>query len=132
MVFSSQLNVNNVIIIWLQVYYLASVRLKALCKMLNLGEAEVQKIWTNLEHSIAHHARTLLMDRHLDQLIMCAIYVICKVTIFCLQHLKLCDKNYCTHLCFFTMVDVILLNRNKLIRFNIVTCSVQKEKDKKK
>ncbi|XP_065342954.1 retinoblastoma-like protein 1 isoform X1 [Cloeon dipterum] len=61
-------------------YYLASTRLKALCKMLNLGEEDLKKIWTNLEYSITHHAHSLLRDRHLDQLIMCAIYVICKVT----------------------------------------------------
>ncbi|XP_059476247.1 retinoblastoma-like protein 1 isoform X2 [Neocloeon triangulifer] len=61
-------------------YYLASTRLKALCKMLNLGEEDVKKIWTNLEFSITHHSYSLLRDRHLDQLIMCAIYVVCKVT----------------------------------------------------
>jgi hypothetical protein len=48
--------------------------------MLNLGEEDLKKIWTNLEHSISHYAHALLRDRHLDQLIMCAIYVICKVT----------------------------------------------------
>lgn len=64
----------------IQFYYLASTRLKALCKMLNLGEEDLKKIWTNLEHSISHYAHALLRDRHLDQLIMCAIYVICKVT----------------------------------------------------
>lgn len=48
--------------------------------MLNLGEEDLKKIWTNLEHSISHYALALLRDRHLDQLIMCAIYVICKVT----------------------------------------------------
>lgn len=63
-----------------QLYFLASVRLKALCKMLNLTESDTQKIWTNLENSIIHHTRALLMDRHLDQLIMCAIYVVCKVS----------------------------------------------------
>ena len=38
----------------------------------------MRKIWTCLEYSIVHHTH-LLQDRHLDQLIMCAVYVVCKV-----------------------------------------------------
>ncbi|KOB66738.1 putative retinoblastoma-like protein 1 isoform a, partial [Operophtera brumata] len=36
-----------------------------------------RKIWTCLEHSIIHQTQ-LLSDRHLDQILMCAVYVICK------------------------------------------------------
>lgn len=36
-----------------------------------------RKIWTIFEDSIRH--TNLIKDRHLDQLLMCAIYVICKV-----------------------------------------------------
>ncbi|EEC09693.1 tumor suppressor p130, putative [Ixodes scapularis] len=37
------------------------------------------KIWTCFEHSIVNHIE-LMKDRHLDQLILCAVYVITKVT----------------------------------------------------
>lgn len=39
-----------------------------------------RKVWTCLEYVIIHHTE-LLKDRHLDQMIMCAVYVIAKVSI---------------------------------------------------
>ncbi|EDV21648.1 uncharacterized protein TRIADDRAFT_59859 [Trichoplax adhaerens] len=60
-------------------YYLASVRLKDLCRSLHLGEDLTSKIWTCFEYSVMH-CHELIIDRHLDQLLMCAIYVICKVS----------------------------------------------------
>ena len=38
----------------------------------------MKKIWTCFEHCIVHHIE-LMQDRHLDQILMCSIYVICKV-----------------------------------------------------
>lgn len=60
-------------------YNLACVRMQDLCNSLEISEEEdKKKIWTIFEYSIKE--RTMLMkDRHLDQILMCAIYVICKL-----------------------------------------------------
>uniref|UniRef100_A0A1B6EEJ0 Retinoblastoma-like protein 1 n=2 Tax=Clastoptera arizonana TaxID=38151 RepID=A0A1B6EEJ0_9HEMI len=60
-------------------YHLASVRMHELCTQLELTETELRKkIWTCFEHSIVEH-NDLMLDRHLDQILMCAVYVICKI-----------------------------------------------------
>ncbi|KAL1110509.1 hypothetical protein AAG570_008037 [Ranatra chinensis] len=59
-------------------YYLASVRMEDMCNQLGLIDKELRlKIWTCFELSIVNHVG-LMLDRHLDQILMCAIYVICK------------------------------------------------------
>ncbi|XP_046842187.1 retinoblastoma-like protein 1 [Xenia sp. Carnegie-2017] len=62
-----------------KVYHLASVRLRDLCAKLNVNEDLRGKIWTCFEHSLIS-CTDLMKDRHLDQLLMCAIYVMGKVT----------------------------------------------------
>ncbi|KAL7978946.1 hypothetical protein Chor_013435 [Crotalus horridus] len=62
-----------------QVFYLASVRLRDLCIRLDISDELRKKIWTCFEFSLVQCVE-LMMDRHLDQLLMCAIYVIAKVT----------------------------------------------------
>lgn len=61
-------------------YKLALVRIRELCKELKLSDDEIlKKIWTVFENSIIE--QTILMkDRHLDQILMCAIYVVERVT----------------------------------------------------
>lgn len=54
-------------------YQLAGVRLKKLVEDLELT-AYFQKIWTTFEYSILNHIH-LMEDRHLDQLLMCSIYI---------------------------------------------------------
>lgn len=62
-------------------YGVAAVRMKDLCNNLGLTSDDKQKqIWTIFEHSIVHCTRELIRDRHLDQMLMCAIYVFVKVT----------------------------------------------------
>ncbi|EDS45670.1 retinoblastoma-family protein [Culex quinquefasciatus] len=62
-------------------YGVAAVRMKDLCNNLGLTSDDKQKqIWTIFEHSIVHCTRELMRDRHLDQMLMCAIYVFVKVT----------------------------------------------------
>lgn len=61
-------------------YTLANMRLRELCDRLDITDKELRKkIWTCFEHSIIHHTE-LMRDRHMDQMIMCAIYITCKVT----------------------------------------------------
>lgn len=56
------------------------MRLRELCDRLDVNEKELRKkIWTCFEHSIIHYTE-LMQDRHMDQMIMCAIYITCKVT----------------------------------------------------
>nr|AAC52555.1 Rb-related p130 [Mus musculus] len=62
-----------------KVYYLAGVRLRDLCIKLDISDELRKKIWTCFEFSIIQ-CTELMMDRHLDQLLMCAIYVMAKVT----------------------------------------------------
>jgi hypothetical protein len=62
-----------------QFYHLASVRMQELCRHLCIKDMELKrKIWTCFEHSIIHHIY-LMQDRHLDQILMCSVYVTCKV-----------------------------------------------------
>ncbi|XP_028941482.1 retinoblastoma-like protein 2 isoform X3 [Antrostomus carolinensis] len=62
-----------------QVYHLASVRLRDLCVKLDISDELRKKIWTCFEYSLMH-CPEIMMDRHLDQLLMCAVYVMAKVT----------------------------------------------------
>lgn len=61
-------------------YTLANMRLRDLCDRLDITDLELRrKVWTCFEHSIIHY-NTMLKDRHMDQMVMCAIYITCKVT----------------------------------------------------
>nr|XP_048726573.1 retinoblastoma-like protein 2 isoform X2 [Caretta caretta] len=62
-----------------KVYHLASVRLRDLCVKLDISDELRKKIWTCFEFSLVQ-CPELMMDRHLDQLLMCAVYVMAKVT----------------------------------------------------
>ncbi|XP_050440707.1 retinoblastoma-like protein 1 [Adelges cooleyi] len=59
-------------------YNLASVRMQDLCYQLSINEDLMRKIWTCFEHVIIVHA-DMMRDRHLDQILMCTIYIICRV-----------------------------------------------------
>ncbi|CAG2054349.1 unnamed protein product [Timema podura] len=62
-------------------YHLASVRMQDLCKNLAITDRDLKrKIWTCFEYTIIHHM-DLMKDRHLDQILMCSVYVICKVAV---------------------------------------------------
>lgn len=62
-----------------KVYHLASVRLRDLCAKLDITSELRRKIWTCFQFSLVH-CTDLMKDRHLDQLLMCAVYVMAKVT----------------------------------------------------
>ncbi len=60
-------------------YHLASVRMQDLCEQLRVTDKEVRlKIWTCFEYVIVHSI-DLMKNRHLDQILMCTVYVACKV-----------------------------------------------------
>ncbi|KAM9296189.1 retinoblastoma-like protein 1 [Gastrophryne carolinensis] len=62
-----------------KVYHLASVRLRDLCLKLYLSNDLRRKIWTLFEYSLVH-STDLMKDRHLDQLLLCAVYIMAKIT----------------------------------------------------
>ncbi|KAM9759766.1 retinoblastoma-like protein 1 [Menidia menidia] len=62
-----------------KVYHLASVRLRDLCLKLDISSELRGKIWTCFEHSLVH-STDLMKERHLDQLLLCSIYIISKIT----------------------------------------------------
>ena len=56
------------------------MRLRDLCDRLEIEDEDQQRMmWTCLEHVLVKHT-DLMMDRHLDQILMCAVYVMAKVT----------------------------------------------------
>ncbi|XP_004527252.1 retinoblastoma family protein [Ceratitis capitata] len=60
-------------------YKLAWIRLKELCHELNLAEeTHLNKLWTLFEYSITQRTE-LMRDRHLDQMLMCGIYLYIRV-----------------------------------------------------
>ncbi|KAM8892820.1 retinoblastoma-like protein 2 isoform 2-T2 [Spinachia spinachia] len=75
----SMLRKGSVSLFFRKVYHLASERLRDLCSKLDISSGLRRKIWTCFEHSVVH-CSNLMMDRHLDQLLMCAVYVMAKVT----------------------------------------------------
>ncbi|KAG7236860.1 hypothetical protein INR49_000164 [Caranx melampygus] len=62
-----------------KVYHLASVRLRDLCLRLDISSELRGKIWTCFEHCLVH-CTDLMKDRHLDQLMLCCVYIISKIT----------------------------------------------------
>ena len=61
-----------------KVYHVAHLRLDMLCNTLEITEDVKRKIWTTFEYTIRNHT-DLMKDRHLDQLLMCSLYIVCKV-----------------------------------------------------
>ncbi|XP_018607871.1 retinoblastoma-associated protein [Scleropages formosus] len=62
-----------------KVYRLAYLRLNMLCTLLLKDHPDLEPIiWTLLQHTLRHEYE-LMKDRHLDQLMMSAMYAICKV-----------------------------------------------------
>ncbi|XP_012284354.1 retinoblastoma-like protein 1 isoform X2 [Orussus abietinus] len=60
-------------------YALGGIRMQALCTSLEITDVDLKKkIWTIFEYSIKERT-DLMKDRHLDQILMCAVYVICKL-----------------------------------------------------
>ncbi|XP_069495641.1 retinoblastoma-like protein 2 isoform X3 [Ambystoma mexicanum] len=76
---SRQKKASSLTLFFRKVYHLASVRLRDLCRKLDIGDELMKKMWTCFEFSLIH-CTEMMKDRHLDQLLMCAVYVMAKVT----------------------------------------------------
>ncbi|XP_070701649.1 retinoblastoma-like protein 1 isoform X1 [Pempheris klunzingeri] len=62
-----------------KVYHLASVRLRDLCVKLDVPPELRAKMWTCFEHSLVH-CSDLMRGRHLDQVLLCSVYIISKIS----------------------------------------------------
>ncbi|XP_074528794.1 retinoblastoma-associated protein [Halichoeres trimaculatus] len=70
---------NSLSLFYKKLYRLAYLRLKMLCSYLLSSHPELEPIiWTLFQHTLQHEYE-LMKDRHLDQLMMSAMYAICKV-----------------------------------------------------
>uniref|UniRef100_A0A914HWK3 Uncharacterized protein n=1 Tax=Globodera rostochiensis TaxID=31243 RepID=A0A914HWK3_GLORO len=68
-----------IVIFFKKVFHLSAIRLSDLCERLRIvDDLTRHKIWTLFEH-VFRTKTHLLMDRHLDQLLMCVLYIIAKV-----------------------------------------------------
>lgn len=94
-----------------QVYILMGEHLRELCRTLQLSDELRLKIWTCFEHSLVH-CTDLMVDRHLDQLLLCSIYIIVKVS-----------KLDFTFLTLYKIIVLLLQDSNVEIPFkNIISC----------
>ncbi|XP_039353895.1 retinoblastoma-like protein 1 isoform X2 [Mauremys reevesii] len=71
--------IGSLALFYRKVYHLASVRLRDLCLKLDVSIELRRKIWTCFEFTLVH-CTDLMKDRHLDQLLLCAFYIMAKVT----------------------------------------------------
>uniref|UniRef100_A0AAR2J2Z9 Retinoblastoma 1 n=1 Tax=Pygocentrus nattereri TaxID=42514 RepID=A0AAR2J2Z9_PYGNA len=70
---------NSLSLFYKKLYRMAYLRLKMLFSHLLTSHPELEHIiWTLLQHTLQNEYE-LMKDRHLDQLMMCAMYAICKV-----------------------------------------------------
>lgn len=70
---------NSLSLFYKKLYRLAYTRLKTLCSYLLSTHPELEPIiWTLFQYTLQHEYE-LMRDRHLDQLMMSAMYAICKV-----------------------------------------------------
>ncbi|CAJ0593524.1 unnamed protein product [Cylicocyclus nassatus] len=60
-----------------KIYYLASIRLSDLCERIRVDDRGRRMMWTVFEY-IVKEERSLFVDRHLDQNLLCIVYVVCK------------------------------------------------------
>jgi hypothetical protein len=62
-----------------QVLILAAVRIRNLCERLGQPQPLVERVYRVFQHTL-HRETSLFFNRHIDQLILCTIYGVCKVS----------------------------------------------------
>jgi len=62
-----------------RVLALAATRTSDICNSLNLSSSVQENIWAAIKFNLSEKTE-MLMDRHLDHLILCCIYAVCKCT----------------------------------------------------
>jgi len=62
-----------------KVYYMASLRLSDLCERLRVGDSLKHPSWAMFDHVLRKNTE-MMRGRHLDQILMCSLYIIAKVS----------------------------------------------------
>jgi len=70
---------NSVALFFRKFYHVAYVRLQDLCKNLLVEDDVLRKIWTCFQQAMVDHVEDMMKSRHMDQIIMCCVYVVSKV-----------------------------------------------------
>jgi len=70
---------NSTALFFRKFYHLGFVRLQDLCKNLGVEDEILRKIWTWFQQAIVNYVEELIKRRHLDQIVMCCVYVVSKV-----------------------------------------------------
>lgn len=60
-------------------YSTAALRLRHLCNKLSFAPNAMEEIWTIFEYSVINCSMELIRDRHLDQMVMCSIYLYARI-----------------------------------------------------
>lgn len=99
---------SSLAIFFRHMYQLAAGRMRGIADRLGIPPDLLSKSWTAFEHVLIHDANVLLKDRCLDQIMLCAIYAISKVTLDRpLSFVELVQVGYCCFLYLnFTQVSI--------------------------
>lgn len=62
-----------------KVYYLAAIRLTDLCDRIRMDEPIRTRVWTLFEH-VLRTETSLMLGRHIDQNLMCCLYITLKIS----------------------------------------------------
>lgn len=62
-----------------KVYHMASLRLRDLCSRLDVGVQTMEQTWTLFEAVLRNDLSSIMRGRHLDQILICALYAIAKL-----------------------------------------------------
>lgn len=69
----------------------AAFQLNKICEELNLHEGVSEHIWIIIKHILSHEP-DLIIDRHIDQLIICTVYCVGKLTKSTMKFKDIIDK----------------------------------------
>ncbi|RDD47677.1 Retinoblastoma-associated protein [Trichoplax sp. H2] len=74
----TQKKLHSVDLFYRKVFQLAYLRLKNLCDALKIDEKTINRTWTCYHYALTYKTK-LFMDRHIDQVMLCCTYAVCKV-----------------------------------------------------
>lgn len=58
---------------------LAAVRIRTVCERVGQSQQLIERVYKVFQHAL-HHETSLFFNRHIDQLVLCSIYGVCKVS----------------------------------------------------
>lgn len=61
-----------------RVLHVSAFRIHELCELLGVSEDVKERVWEIMKICLSTEPHKLMPNRHLDQIIMCTIYGVCK------------------------------------------------------